>query len=153
MKAARKAQVTSEPPAHSGRYRRVRDAFSVASDVRLIDTQRQLTLAHQKLAELQEDLHVMSDALELQRQCFDGILQDEKNRAQALVQAANDKLAAAHDMVHRLDDERKRLADERETLIVEHKETLARATQAHFETLSAMRRAYEKRLSDDPEAD
>ena len=120
MKAARNAQVNTDPPAHSGRYRRVRNAPSVASDVRLIDTQRQLTLAHQKLAELQDELHIMSDALELQRQCFDGILKEEKDRAQALVE--------------------------------EMKEKLARATQAHFETLSAMRRAYEKRLSDDPEA-
>lgn len=152
MNAARNAQVTSEPPAHSGLYRRVRNERSVASDVRLIDTQRQLTLAHQKLAQLEQDLDVMRDALALQRECFDGILQEEKNRTQALLEEMKNKLNAAHDMVHRLDEERKRLADEREQLIAEHKETLARTTQAHFEALSAMRRAYEKRLSDDPEA-
>jgi predicted nuclease with TOPRIM domain len=103
--------------------------------------------------ELREQVALLTDALNMQRQLFDEILREEKSKRRELSEglearerAFADELTALQLECAKLDGERQRLQDDNGHLVEQYKTGIARITRAHFESLSSLRRAYQKRL-------
>jgi glycerol-3-phosphate O-acyltransferase len=93
----------------------------------------QSAVSRVELSRARQNMKVLGDALEAQRECFDGILAEERLRAQVERSALQRDIAA--------------LRDEQARAQAAYKEEIERITLAHLKSLGSLRRAYQKRLS------